>query len=92
MNNKYLKKNQLNVLIMKRGYAWLDAGTHESLINAGQFVHTIENRQGQKIACLEEIAFRKKWIDENSLLKSINNYLHTEYGEYISSLLDNNSV
>jgi glucose-1-phosphate thymidylyltransferase len=92
LNNKYLENNNLNVSIMKRGYAWLDAGTHESLLNASQFVHTIENRQGQKIACLEEIAFRKGWIDINNFENSINNYLNTDYGDYLKSLLNENSI
>lgn len=64
VNNIYLQQQQLNVQTMGRGYAWLDTGTHESLLEAGQFIATIENRQGQKVACPEEIAFRNGWIDE----------------------------
>ena len=75
---------------MGRGFAWLDTGSHDSLIDAGLFVKTIENRQGQKIACIEEIAFNNGWIDEAQLKNQVNLYKKTEYGNYLKSLLENN--
>lgn len=87
LNNIYLREKSLNVEIMKRGYAWLDAGTYSSLLNASQFVSTIENRQGLKIACLEEIALRKKWISIEDFKKTIKRYHNTDYGIYLSQLI-----
>ena len=69
LNKMYLKNNELYVEMMDRGYAWLDTGTHDSLLDAGQFISTIENRQGLKVACLEEIAYRKNWITKSDLEK-----------------------
>ncbi len=68
VNNAYLKQKKLGVISLKRGFAWLDAGTPDSLLEASQFIHTIEKRQGLKIACIEEMAFRKGFIDENQLI------------------------
>ncbi|HBI83040.1 MAG TPA: glucose-1-phosphate thymidylyltransferase [Alcaligenaceae bacterium] len=87
VNQAYLSKGQLNVEMMGRGYAWLDTGTHDSLIEAAQFIQTIENRQGLKVACPEEIAFRNKWITADALEIIAQPYLKTGYGKYLISLL-----
>ena len=88
--NMYLKDKNLSSNFLGRGFAWLDTGSHDSLIDAGLFVKTIENRQGQKIACIEEIAFNNGWIDEAQLKNQVNLYKKTEYGNYLKSLLENN--
>jgi len=87
INQYYLEQGQLNVEIMGRGYAWLDTGTHESLLDASQFIATIENRQGLKIACPEEIAYRNKWIDAEQLEKLAQPLLKNGYGQYLQNLL-----
>ncbi len=87
VNQKYLDKNELKVELMGRGYAWLDTGTHESLLEAGSFIATIEKRTGLKVACLEEIAFRNKWIDEAQLLAIGNLLKRNQYGQYLLSLV-----
>ena len=87
VNQKYLDKNELKVELMGRGYAWLDTGTHESLLEAGSFIATIEKRTGLKVACLEEIAFRNKWIDETQLLAIGNLLKKNQYGQYLLSLV-----
>ena len=84
LNRFYLEQSQLNIEIMGRGYAWLDTGTQESLLEAGQFIATLENRQGLKVACPEEIAYRQGWIDSHQLKKLIT---PNEYGKYLNSLL-----
>ena len=84
LNHFYLEQSQLNIKIMGRGYAWLDTGTQESLLEAGQFIATLENRQGLKVACPEEIAYRQGWIDSHQLKKLIT---PNEYGKYLNSLL-----
>src|SRR5690606_70167 len=71
VNQEYLKQNRLSIELLGRGYAWLDTGTHEALSEATQFVHAIEKRQGLKISCLEEIAWRKKWLTSDTVLKNI---------------------
>ncbi len=86
VNNSYLKSDSLNVELLGRGFAWLDTGTHDSLLEAGHFVQTIERRQGLKIACLEEIAFSNKWIDENQLLERAESFKKTGYGQYLLKL------
>lgn len=86
INKIYLEKNELSVEIMDRGYAWLDTGTHESLLDAGQFISTIENRQGLKIACPEEIAYLKKWITKTDLYNLIKPLKKNQYGEYLIKL------
>lgn len=87
VNEEYLKRNKLKVELLGRGYAWLDTGTHESLITAGQFVQTIENRQGYKIACLEEIAYNNGWIDDKQILEMAKLFKKTDYGAYLRGLL-----
>lgn len=86
VNKEYLKRNQLKVEIMGRGMAWLDTGTHESLLEAGNFVATIEHRQGLKIACIEEIAYQKGYISKDQLLAIARTYSKNQYGEYLASI------
>ncbi|MDN2707977.1 glucose-1-phosphate thymidylyltransferase RfbA [Janthinobacterium sp. SUN118] len=88
VNRTYLERNQLNVEIMCRGMAWLDTGTHESLLEAGQFISTIEKRQGLKIACPEEIAYRKGYIDAAKLESLAQPLKKNTYGQYLLRLLD----
>jgi glucose-1-phosphate thymidylyltransferase len=88
VNNAYLRQGRLNVELLGRGYAWLDTGTHASLLDAGAYVQTIEQRQGQKIACLEEIAFRKGWLDVNQLVEAGARMAKTDYGQYLLALAD----
>lgn len=83
VNQAFLKSGKLQVKILGRGFAWLDTGTHESLIEAGQFIHTVEKRQGLKVACLEEIAFEKGWISHDQLLTLAQELSQTEYGQYL---------
>ena len=87
INRVYLERNHLNVEVMGRGMAWLDTGTHESLLEAGQFISTIENRQGLKIACPEEIAFRKKYISAEQLEALAQPYSKNSYGQYLLRML-----
>ncbi len=83
VNQVYLERGQLNVEIMQRGYAWLDTGTHDSLLEAGQFIATLEHRQGLKIACLEEIAWRRGFIDKAQLAKLAGPLVKSSYGQYL---------
>jgi len=83
VNKAYLAKKKLRVELMGRGYAWLDTGTHESLLEAGEFIATIEKRQGLKMACIEEIAYRLGYIDKNKLLKAAENHKKNAYGDYL---------
>ena len=87
VNQVYLERSQLNVKIMQRGYAWLDTGTHDSLLEAGQFIATLEHRQGLKIACLEEIAWRSGFIDDAQLAKLAEPLAKNSYGQYLLRLL-----
>ena len=87
LNKLYLDKNELYVEMMDRGYAWLDTGTHDSLLEAGQFISTIENRQGLKVACPEEIAYRKQWITQTDLENLAKPLLKNQYGEYLLKLI-----
>jgi len=87
LNRLYLQQGQLNVEIMGRGYAWLDTGTHESLLEAGQFIATLEHRQGLKIACPEEIAWRYKWIDSAQLESLARPLTKGGYGRYLLRVL-----
>ena len=87
LNRLYLERGQLSVEIMGRGYAWLDTGTHESLLEAGQFIATLENRQGLKVSCPEEIAYRQKWIDVGQLEKLAQPLTKNGYGQYLLRVL-----
>ena len=88
VNRAYLQQGNLNVELLGRGFAWLDTGTHESLLEAAQFVETIEKRQGYKIACLEEIAFNHGWLDKKLLEKQAEDLRKNGYGEYLKALVD----
>ena len=90
VNQAYLERGDLNVELMGRGFAWLDTGTHESLLEAGMFVETIEKRQGYKIACLEEIAFNNGWLTAEDLLAIGESMNKNAYGQYLISLVKNN--
>ena len=90
LNRIYLEKGKLNVELLGRGFAWLDTGTHKSLIQAGQYVQTIEENQGVKIACLEEVAYRMGFIKKEFLLEQASKYRNNEYYNYIKDLLRNN--
>tara|TARA_A100001015_G_scaffold253852_1_gene294298 strand:+ start:1149 stop:2018 length:870 start_codon:yes stop_codon:yes gene_type:complete len=89
INENYLNADNLHVKILGRGFAWLDTGTHDSLLDASDFVRTIEHRQGLKIACLEEIAFLKGWIDKNVLSEQIKYNKNNSYGIYLKTILSN---
>lgn len=89
INQMYLEEGTLNVELLGRGFAWLDTGTHDSLMEAGQFVETIEKRQGLKVACLEEIAFVKGWLSAEQLAETIKPLAKTGYGQYLQRLLSN---
>ena len=87
VNTEYLQKGKLNVELLGRGFAWLDTGTHDSLIEAGHFVETIQNMQGLKIACLEEIAWRQGWLTREELREQAEFNSKNEYGTYLKSIL-----
>ena len=87
VNNEYIKRGDLNVNLLGRGFAWLDTGSPASLLEAGNFVSTIESRQGFKIGCLEEISFKKGWINQRKLEDSINLHKKSDYGKYLSKIL-----
>lgn len=88
VNQKYLDQDRLKVELLGRGFAWLDTGTHESLIEASNFVHTIEKRQGLKVACLEEIAYRRGWLTKSDLVELVKPLAKTGYGQYIQRLIE----
>lgn len=88
INQMYLEQNRLKVELLGRGFAWLDTGTHESLMDASNFVHTIEKRQGLKVACLEEIAYRKGWLTKADLQELVKPLAKTGYGQYIQRLIE----
>jgi len=88
VNNEYLRRGKIRVELFGRGFAWLDTGTHESLLEAGEFIATIEKRQGLKIACIEEIAYRLGYIDQNQLLRLAEPLKQNGYGQYLLGLLD----
>ncbi len=87
--NLYLKKNQLNYELFGRGFAWFDAGTHDSLLLASQFIKTVEDRQGYKIGCIEEIAYNNKWINKLKLKEYLLRYINSSYGVYLNKILKN---
>ena len=89
VNRVYLERQQLTVELMGRGYAWLDTGTHTSLMQASEFIHVVEERTGLKVACLEEIAWRMKNIDDAQLEQLAQPMVKNEYGQYLLSLLKN---
>ncbi len=88
LNRIYLEKNQLNVNLLGRGFAWLDTGTHHSLLQAGLYIQTIEENQGIKIACLEEIAYRMGFLSKEQIAKSIENYKGNEYFNYVKKIVE----
>ena len=88
INKEYLKRSKLKVELLGRGFAWLDTGTHNSLLEAGLFVQTIEQRQGYKIACIEEIAYNNGWISKEKVLKIAEPLSKNEYGKYLRELVD----
>lgn len=89
VNQEYLNRNNLKVQLLGRGFAWLDTGTHDSLMEAGQFIETIEKRQGLKVACLEEIAYNMKYIDKDQLKKLAEPLKKNRYGQYLLNLVRN---
>lgn len=92
VNRAYLESGELNVSLMGRGFAWLDTGTHDSLMEAGQFVQTIEHRQGLKVACLEEIGYRNGWLSEEALRRQATALTKTGYGQYLQQVLDSETA
>lgn len=88
LNRIYLEKGKLDVITLGRGYSWLDTGTVDSLIEASEYVKVIETRQGLKISCLEEIAYKNKWIDKETLLKSAEEYGKSPYGEHLKNVAE----
>lgn len=88
LNQMYLEQGDLNVELLGRGFAWLDTGTHDSLLEASQFVHTIEQRQGFKVACLEEIAYRKGWLTREQVAEQAKELSKTGYGRYLSLIVE----
>ena len=87
VNNEYLRRGQLHVEIFKRGYAWLDTGTHNSMLDAANFIRTVETRQGLQIACLQEIAYENGWMTKDEIRESVKDMLKTEYGLYLLRLI-----
>ena len=88
MNRLYLKEERLNVKLLGRGFAWLDTGTHDSLLQASNFIATIEQRQGLKVSCIEEIAFKKGFIDRTQLIELAQPLSKNQYGQYLLKLAD----
>uniref|UniRef100_UPI0025952383 sugar phosphate nucleotidyltransferase n=1 Tax=Parabacteroides goldsteinii TaxID=328812 RepID=UPI0025952383 len=87
VNQEFLKDGELKVQLLGRGFAWLDTGTHDSLSEASTFVEVIEKRQGLKVACLEEIAYRKGWIDDEKLKEAATPMIKNQYGQYLLKLI-----
>ena len=92
VNNEYLSRGQLHVEIFKRGYAWLDTGTHDSMLDAANFIRTVETRQGLQIACLQEIAYENGWMTKDDVRDSVQDMLKTEYGQYLLRLVDSHDL
>jgi len=91
LNQMYMERGDLNVELLGRGFAWLDTGTHESLLEAAMFVETIEKRQGYKIACLEEIAWNNGWLSNKQVMQTAKVLSKNSYGQYLSDLIENKS-
>ena len=89
VNARYLERGDLNVEVLGRGYAWLDTGTHDSLLEAGQFIATLEKRQGLKVACPEEVAYRAGWISRDQLCALAQPMVKSGYGKYLLQIADN---
>jgi glucose-1-phosphate thymidylyltransferase len=87
VNQEYLKQNNLKVELLGRGFAWLDTGTHDSLLEAGQFIESIEKRKGLKVACLEEIAYRMEYIDAEQVKKLAQPLIKNDYGKYLLKMI-----
>lgn len=85
--NLYIKKNQLEYEIFGRGFSWFDAGTHDSLLLVSQFIKTVEDRQGFKIGCIEEVAYNNKWIDKSKFKKNLYKYKNSAYGKYLKNII-----
>ncbi|HEY0211627.1 glucose-1-phosphate thymidylyltransferase RfbA [Acerihabitans sp.] len=92
LNRLYLEKDALTVEVMGRGYTWLDAGTHTALLEAGQFIATLESRQGLKVSCPEEIAYKQRWIDDRQLAALARPLMKNSYGQYLNFLLEGNTA
>ena len=92
LNRLYLEQNELHVEVMRRGFAWLDTGTHDSLLEAGHFIATLERRQGLKVACPEEISFRKGWIDGSQLRELATPLVKNGYGQYLLNIINEFTV
>jgi len=88
VNQAYMERGDLNVEVLGRGFAWLDTGTHESLLEASMFVQTVEHRQGLKIACLEEIAWRNQWLSDEEVRERARPLLKNGYGQYLMALVN----
>lgn len=88
LNNEYLKRGDLYVELFKRGYAWLDTGTHDSMLDAANFIRTVETRQGLQIACLQEIAYENGWMTPQEVYESAKDMLKTDYGQYLLRMLE----
>ena len=88
VNNDYLRRGQLHVELFKRGYAWLDTGTHDSMLDAANFIRTVETRQGLQIACLQEIAYENGWMTKSDIRASVQDMLKTEYGQYLLRMIE----
>jgi len=88
VNNEYLKAGKLHVEVFKRGYAWLDTGTHDSMLDAANFIRTVETRQGLQIACLQEIAYENGWMTPDEIMAGISDMMKTEYGQYLKRMFE----
>jgi glucose-1-phosphate thymidylyltransferase len=87
VNNAYLERGDLRVVRLGRGYAWLDTGTHDAMLDAGNFIRTIETRQGLQVACLQEIAYQNGWMTADDVRRSIRHLLKTSYGQYLAKMI-----
>ena len=88
VNQEYLKRGDLQVERLGRGYAWLDTGTHDAMLDAGNFIRTIETRQGLQVACLQEIAYQKGWMTKDQVRESCKDLMKTEYGKYLIRMIE----